>query len=97
MDGGFLNAAGFQALGADADSSGSPVDIGADPLKIGAPLAPGPIVGMGNVVPELRPFPADLTNFRHSLNPLARWIFTTLVRKLSNRSVSENRHQLPVE
>lgn len=66
MDGGLLNAAVFQALGADPDAADGPVDIGADPLKIGAPLAPGQIVGMGNVVPELRPFPADLTNFRHS-------------------------------
>ena len=65
MDRGLLNAAVFQALGADADSAGGSVDNGADPLKIGAPLAPGPIVGMGNVVPELRPFPADLTNFCH--------------------------------
>lgn len=65
MDGGLLNAAVFQALGADADSAGGPIDIGADPLKIGAPLAPGQVVGMGNVVPELRPFSTDLTNFSH--------------------------------
>ena len=65
VDGGLLNASVFQALGADADSPGGSVDTGADPLKIGAPFAPGEIVGVGNVVPELRPFPADLTNFSH--------------------------------
>jgi hypothetical protein len=60
-----LNPAGFQAGGTDGQAFGLAVDYDADPLKVRHKPPLGYVMGMGNIVAEERPFPADFTYFRH--------------------------------
>ena len=58
-----------QAGGADADALGRALDFGADGTEIDVPAALRHVVGVADVVAELRPLAADVTNLSHNRNP----------------------------
>ena len=63
----FDDFAGFDAAGADADTLASTIDLGFDGLEIDVPAAAGGVVGVRDVVAELRAFAAKITFVCHDL------------------------------
>jgi hypothetical protein len=63
----FDDFAGLDAAGADADALASASDLGLDGLEVYVPAAPGGVVGVRDVVAELRPFAAKITFVCHDL------------------------------
>ena len=59
--------AGLDAAGADADALASAVDLGLDGLEVHVPAATGGVVGVRDVVAELRAFAAKITFVCHDL------------------------------
>jgi hypothetical protein len=57
----FDDFAGFDAAGADAHALADTVYLGFDGLEIDIPPASGRVVGVGDVVAELRAFAAEIT------------------------------------
>src|SRR3989304_7190631 len=56
---GFRSPAGLEALRADGDAPDGPVGDRLHPLHVGLPDFPGPVIGVGNVVPEIGTLAAD--------------------------------------
>ena len=54
-----------QAGSADADAPGCAVHFGVNRAQIDVPAALGHIVGVADVIPKLRAFPADFANLWH--------------------------------
>ena len=66
----FDDFAGLDAAGADADALATAVDLGLDGLEVDVPAAAGGVVGVRDVVAELRAFAAKITFVCHmSSNP----------------------------
>ena len=63
----FDDFAGLDAAGADADALASAVDLGLDGLEVYVPAAAGGVVGVRDVVAELRAFAAKITFVCHDL------------------------------
>ena len=61
----FDDFAGLDAAGADADALASAVDLGLDGLEVHVPAAAGGVVGVRDVVAELRAFAANITYLCH--------------------------------
>ena len=59
--------AGLDAAGADANALASAVDLGLDGLEVHVPAAAGGVVGVRDVVAELRAFAAKITFVCHDL------------------------------
>jgi hypothetical protein len=57
----FDDFAGLDAAGADAHALAYTVDLGFYGLQIDIPAAPSGVVGVGDVVAELRAFAAEIT------------------------------------
>src|SRR3989337_4583091 len=73
---GFRSPAGLEALRADVDAADGPVGDRLHPLHVGLPDFPGPVVGVGNVVPEIGTLAADRA-LRH-----------VILRNTNHRSIS---------
>ena len=58
---------GLDAAGADADTLASAVDLCLDGLEVHVPAAAGGVVGVRDVVAELRAFAAKITFVCHDL------------------------------
>src|SRR3990170_2447461 len=56
---GFRCPAGLEALRADGDAPDGPVGDRLHPLHVGLPDFPGPVIGVGNVVPEIGTLAGD--------------------------------------
>src|SRR3989304_1127451 len=56
---GFRYPAGLEAPGGDGDAPDGPVGDRLHPLHVGLPDFPGPVIGVGNVVPEIGTLAAD--------------------------------------
>jgi hypothetical protein len=63
----FNDFSGLDAAGADADALASAVDLGLDGLEVHVPAAAGGVVGVRDVVAELRAFAAKITFVCHDL------------------------------
>lgn len=63
----FDDFAGLNAAGTDADALASAVDLGLDGLEVHVPAAAGGVVGVRDVVAELRAFAAKITFVCHVL------------------------------
>jgi hypothetical protein len=63
----FDDFAGLDAAGADANALASAVDFGFDGLEVDVPAATGGVVGVRDVVTELRAFAAEITFVCHDL------------------------------
>jgi hypothetical protein len=63
----FDDFAGFDAAGADAHALAAAVDFGLDRLEVYVPAAPGGVVGVRDVVAELRALAAEITFVCHDL------------------------------
>jgi hypothetical protein len=63
----FDDFARLDAAGADADALASAVDLGLDGLEVYVPAAAGGVVGVRDVVAELRAFAAKITFVCHDL------------------------------
>ena len=63
----FDDFAGLDAAGADADALAAAVDLGFDWLKVYVPATPGGVVGVRDIVAELRAFAAKITFLCHDL------------------------------
>ena len=63
----FDDFAGLDAAGADADALASAVDLGLDWLEVHVPATAGGVVGVRDVVAELRAFAAKITFVCHDL------------------------------
>jgi len=61
----FDNFAGLDAAGADANALASAVDLGLDGPEVHVPAATGRVVGVRDVVAELRAFAAKITFVCH--------------------------------
>ena len=61
----FDDFAGLDAAGADANALASTVDLGLDWLEVDVPAATGGVVGVRDVVAELRAFAAKITFVCH--------------------------------
>jgi hypothetical protein len=59
--------AGLDAAGANADTLAATVDLGFDGLEVDVPAATGGVVGVRDVVAELRAFAAEITFVCHDL------------------------------
>ena len=57
--------AGLDAAGADAHALAAAVDLGLDGLQIHVPTTPGGVVGVRDVVAELRTLAAEITFLCH--------------------------------
>jgi hypothetical protein len=57
--------AGLDAARADADALASAIDLGLDGLEVHVPAAAGGVVGVRDVVAELRAFAAKITFVCH--------------------------------
>ena len=62
---GLGDLAALDAVGADADALAGAVHESLDSLEVDAPTAAGHVVGVRNVVSELRAFAANITYLRH--------------------------------
>jgi hypothetical protein len=62
---------GLDAAGADADTLARGIHLRLDSLKVYIPPATRHVVRVGNVVAELRLFPADFTYLCHDLYPIS--------------------------
>jgi hypothetical protein len=63
----FDDFAGLDAAGADAHALASTVDLGFDGLEVHVPATTGRVVGVRDIVAELRPFAAKITFLCHDL------------------------------
>ena len=63
----FDDFAGLDAAGADADALASAVDLCLDGPEVHVPAAAGGVVGVRDVVAELRAFAAKITFVCHDL------------------------------
>ena len=63
----FDDFAGFDAACADAHALAAAVDFGLDGLEVDVPAAAGGVVGVRDVVAELRAFAAKITFVCHDL------------------------------
>jgi hypothetical protein len=63
----FDDFAGLDAAGTDANALASTGDLGFDRLKVHVPATPGGVVGVRDIVAELRAFAAKITFMRHDL------------------------------
>jgi hypothetical protein len=63
----FDDFAGFDAAGADADALAAAGRLGLDGLQVHVPAAPGGVVGVRDIVAELRAFAAKITFVCHDL------------------------------
>ena len=63
----FDDFAGLDAAGADANALASAGDLSLDGLKVHVPAPPGSVVGVRDVVTELRAFAAKITFVGHDL------------------------------
>src|ERR1700736_1999755 len=63
----FGDFAAAQAGGADADPSGSGAHLGVHRSQVHIPTPFGDVVGVADIISELRPLAADLTYLCHSL------------------------------
>ena len=63
----FDEFAGFDAAGADAHALAAAVDLGLDGLEVHVPAPTGGVMGVGDVVAELRAFAAEITFVCHDL------------------------------
>jgi hypothetical protein len=61
----FDDLAGLDAAGADSHSLACTVDLGSDRLQVYVPAAAGRVVGVGDVVTELRTLAAEITFLCH--------------------------------
>jgi hypothetical protein len=61
----FNDFAGLDAAGADANALAAAVDLGFDGLEVYVPTTPRGVVGVGDVVAELRTFAAEITFLCH--------------------------------
>ena len=61
----FDDFAGLDAAGADAHALASAVDLGLDGLEVHVPAAAGGVVGVRDIVTELRAFAAKITFLCH--------------------------------
>ena len=61
----FDDFSGLDAAGADAHALAATVDLRLDGLKVYVPAAPGRVVGVRDVVAELRAFAAEITFLCH--------------------------------
>ena len=66
---GFRDFTAAQAGGADADALGGRTYASAHRAQIDVPAPPGHIMRVADVVSELRPFAANITNLCHDLTP----------------------------
>jgi hypothetical protein len=62
---GFNDFAAAQATRADADALADALHFGVDGPQINVPAPLGHVVGVADIVPELRLLPADITNLCH--------------------------------
>ena len=63
----FNHFAATQAGGADADALGRSAHFGMDRAQVNVPAPLGHVVSVANIVSELRPLAADITNVCHGL------------------------------
>jgi hypothetical protein len=63
----FDDFAGLDAAGADADALAAAVDLSLDGLEVDVPATPGGVVGVRDIVAELRAFAAKITFVCHDL------------------------------
>jgi hypothetical protein len=63
----FNDFAAAQARGADADAFGRGAYLGVDRAQVDVPAPFGHVVSVTDIVPELRPFAADITDMCHGL------------------------------
>jgi hypothetical protein len=63
----FDDFAGLDAAGTDADALASASDLGFNRLQVDVPPTSGSVVGVRDVVAELRAFAAEITFMRHDL------------------------------
>jgi len=61
--------AALDAAGADANPLGIAVDQRLHRLQVDVPTAAGDVVGVGDVIAELRPFAADIAYLCHEFAP----------------------------
>jgi hypothetical protein len=59
--------ASLDTAGADANALCAALDLGLDWAKVDVPAAAGDVVGVRNIISELRTFAADLANLSHDL------------------------------
>jgi hypothetical protein len=59
--------AGLDAAGADADALAATIDLSLDGLEVYVPATTGGVVGVRDVVSELRAFAAEITFLCHDL------------------------------
>jgi hypothetical protein len=57
----FDDFAGLDAAGADAHALAYTVHLGLDSLEVDVPTTPGGVMGVGDVIAELRTFAAEIT------------------------------------
>ena len=67
----FDDFAAAQAGGADTDTLGRSAYFGVDRAQVHVPAPLGDVVGMADIVSELRPLAADLTYLCHRLLPVS--------------------------
>jgi hypothetical protein len=63
----FDDFAGLDAAGADADALAAAISLGFDWLEVYVPATPGGVVGVRDIVAELRAFAAKITFLCHNL------------------------------
>jgi hypothetical protein len=63
----FDDFAGLDAAGADANALAAAIGLGLDGLQVHVPATPGGVVGVRDVVAELRAFAAKITFMCHNL------------------------------
>jgi hypothetical protein len=63
----FDDLAGLDAAGADAHALAAAIDLGLDGLQVDVPATAGGVVGVRDVVAELRAFAAKITFLCHDL------------------------------
>jgi hypothetical protein len=61
----FYDFAGLDAAGADAHALAAAIDLGLDGLQVDVPATAGGVVGVRDVVAELRAFAAEITFLCH--------------------------------
>jgi hypothetical protein len=64
----FNDLAGLEATAADAQPLVAAIHLRANGVEIDVPPPPGGVVRVRNVVAELRPFAANITNLSHDGN-----------------------------
>jgi len=65
----FNDFSAAQAGSADADTLGGGADFGVNRAQVDVPAPLGHVVGVADIVAELRPLAADITNMCHETAP----------------------------